>query len=331
MSALPVTLPISQGELIRLTQEFIHWKLVATKAKIVNHHHLMTHFWLTTAVSVQTSWKSQAEYDSDYKAELTQAQDWLARAAKAPDGPARIVNCINAMHKARRMYQETYRDMNAEAAKISADAAEYLYKWGQRPAAIALFSSTVALGWMGLLSGPAVVGLDLAAKSFLISSGEASMAFIGKKIGVGVAASFGTTIAQSWAEAASARFIMVQIGNNIPGYVDDSWRIFFVALNQATYQKVVNNAFFEAAAGANLDSAMKAKGVTVADYERLAAMRKAAAQRQLEAAKSVNTFKAGEPVGKMANVKKLFKVGAWGLTIYQTLESGNTLRTQLKR
>ena len=87
----------------------------------------------------------------------------------------------------------------------------------------------------------------------------------------------------------------------------------------------------EASAVANLDSAMIAKGGTVADYERLAAMRKVAAERQSAAAQSVNTFKAGEPVGKMANVKSLFKVGAWGLTIYQTVESGKTLMTQLKR
>lgn len=331
MSALPVTLPISQGELIRLTQEFVHWKLIATKAKIVNHHYLMSHFWLTTAVSVETSWKSQGEYDADFKSELTQAQNWLTNAAKQPDGPTRIVNCINAMHKARKMYQETYRDMNAEASKISADAAEYLYKWGQAPAAIALFSSSVALGWMGLLSGPAVVGVDLTAKSFLVSAGDVSMAFIGKKIGVGVAASFGTTIASSWAEAASARFIMVQIGNNIPGFVDDSWRLFFLALNQSTYQKFANNAFYESASVANLDSALKMKGRTIGEMESLTAMRKAAVQRQAAAAKSLGAFKATEPAGAAAGVKSLFKVGAWGLTIYSTVESGKTLVTQLKR
>lgn len=323
MSELPVVAPLSQQEIIERTQQFVHWKLVSQKMRIVDHHDLRTHFWLTTAVSVQTPWRNQAEYDADFAAELKLAQNWLLKAAARDNGPEEIKKCFDNMIRWTRQFMRNYADCNAEASAITENAGNYLLNWGQRPAAIAQCAATVALGWIGLVSGPAVVGLDLASKSFLISTGEASVGFIVKKLATGVAANFGVTVAENWADAVTARFVVTQTTTNSPGFIHDTWPNFFRAAHNAAMLKVNQEVFYETAANANAGIAMHQPGVKVDSNEArvLATVRETTAARAQAAAPKPAAVPRAGSTGLAGGALKVLKGAAYLITYYQTGES----------
>jgi hypothetical protein len=256
------------------------------------------------------------------------AQEKLKHAALA--GPKEFARVLDSMHKAAKKFFATYAQMEAETSKINEDASSIL-GFSARSAAVALASANIALAWMGLLSGPAVVGINVAGRSFLVAAGDVTYSFLGKKLAVGVVGAFGTNIVTDWSSAMSAEFAMAQATNNAPGWVDDSRRLFFTALNNTTFGKLQGVAREAVQTAAEKADAMYRPGMTVLGNpatEKAAVERAAAVKGAQNAEQQLANYKPQGGSPGMQLGKACMKVAAWGLTVQSTYESLKTLNRQ---
>lgn len=314
----------SQPEIVRLTKSFAYAKTLANNVKLKEQRGLWTHPWLVTSVSATPSWRDTHELKRWIDAEVRWAQQRMLKASQSADGPKAFAEAIDSMRKATRAFFSTYATMEGELAKINTEASNIL-GFCARSAAVAQASANIALAWMGLLSGPATVGIDWGAKSFLIASGEQlSYKFLGKKLAVGLTASFGTQVIEDWNEAVSADFAALQVLNNVPSWIDDTWHLFFQALNQGCLQTMEKNLGVQVAQVGRHTGQLYERGMTALDNpytEAVAAGRNAAVRQaqQQEAAIANYAPKGASPGAQL--VKGGMKCLAWGLTIKATSDS----------
>jgi hypothetical protein len=316
-------------EIVRLTKTFAYAKTLANNVKLKEHHSLRTHPWVVTGVSSAPTWRDTNELKRWIDAEVRWAQQRMLKAAESSEGPKAFAESIDSMRKATRSFFSTYATMQGELAEITADASNVL-GFCARSAAVAQASANIALAWMGLLAGPATIGINWGTKSFLIASGEqVSYKFLAKKVGAGLVASFGTKVVEDWNEAVRADFAALQVLNNVPSWVDDSWHLFFQALNQGCLKTMEKNMGVQVAQVGKHTGQLYQGGMTVLGNpytEAVAAQRNAAIRQvhQQEAA-IANYAPKGGSMGEQL-VKGGMKCLAWGLTIKATADSLTTLQ-----
>jgi hypothetical protein len=317
----------SKEEIVRLTKTFAYAKILATTSSIRNHRHLFTHPWVTTSVSVAPGWRDATELRQWLNQEVDSARQRLMAAAKKPKGPEEFAKAIDSMRVAMKNFFSTYATMNAEAAKISADASNVL-GFCARSAALAYASANIALAWIGLLSTPATIGLNFAAKRFMLyTTEEVTGKFILKKLTVGLGAAFGTKLAENWQEAMSADFAMLQATNNAPGLIDDGWTVFFQALNQSTLGKLGETYVQQVGQISQKTSDIWATTGVVDNplLEQRIAERNQLVQSAQNTRQQINNYRPqGQGLG-MGVAKASMKFAAWGLTINSTWDSLKTL------
>lgn len=321
----------SQPEIVRLTKTFAYAKTLANNVVLKEHRGLWTHPWLVTSVSASPTWRDSNELKRWIDAEVRWAQQRMLKAAHSAEGPKAFAEAIESMRKATRAFFSTYATMEGEISKINTEASNIL-GFSARSAAVAAASANIALAWMGLVSGPATVGINYAAKSFLIASGEQiGYKFLGKKLAVGLAAAFGTKIVEDWNQAVSADFAALQVLNNTPGWIDDTWHLFFQALNQGCMSTMEKQLGVQVAEVGKHTSQLYEQGMTVSGnpYTEAVAAKRTAAIRsaQQQDAAIANYSPKGSGMGSQL-LKGGMKCLAWGLTIKSTADSLATLKKQ---
>ena len=323
-----ITAVYDDVETIRVFRHFAYAKLLAQQSKIKDYRDLFTHPWLVTRTEVVHPWTSRAELDQLIKREIVFQQERCRLVTQRPDGPVSLKEFFEAMRRATMRFFETYRMMEAENSQINEDAA-YVLGISQRSAAVARGCADISLAWIGLLSGPAVICWNMASRRFILYQAEAAtMPFILKKLGVGLAGAFGTKIAENWQEAASADFVMVQAGNNTPGFVDDSWKSFFAALNMQVERTLIR-AYSASVAGLGQE-ATNLWGMNLSDprIEQVAARHNALRASAQIAGQRLDNY-APKGAGPLAGgVKWIFKGAAYGLAVKSTVDSLSLLTQQ---
>src|SRR5688572_13947615 len=329
MSKQYVSAGYSQAEIVRLTKSFAYAKVLANNSKMEEHRGLITHPWLVTSVSTSGTWKDSTELANWIQQEVKWAQSRMMDATQKPDGPKAFAQALESMRNAMQSYFLTHAHREAETAKINEEAANIL-GFSARAAALAYASANIALAWIGLVSGPAVIGLDFATKRLILyGAEEATKGFILKKLGVGLGAAFGTKLAESWEEAASADFAALQLTNNAPGLIDDSWKLFFQALNSSTLGKLeAKYAEQVSQVGQKTTDIWGSKVLGDPRLEKMIAER----NQLMQGARATESKIAGyKPQGQgtgMGVLKMAMKTAAWGLTIQSTYDSLKTLNDQ---
>lgn len=322
-----ITAVYDDADIIRVFRSFAYAKLLATQSEVKGYRDLFFEPWLVTRTEVVHPWKSRAELDQRIRQEVVLQQQRLLTLLQRPNGPVCLGEFLKSMRRATRRFFETYRMMEAENSQINEDAA-YVLGLSQRSAALARACADVSLAWIGLLSGPAVICWNMASRRFILYQAEATMPFILQKLGVGLAGAFGTKIAENWQEAASADFVMVQARNNTPGFVDDSWKIFFAALN-AHVERNLNKAYSASVAALGQETT-NLWGMNLSDprIEQVAARRNALTESARAAGQRADN-PAPRGGGTLAGgVKWIFKGAAYGFTIKSTVESLSLLSQQ---
>lgn len=324
-----VTAVYDQEEIVRVFRAFAHAKLLATQSKVQNVRGLFFEPWLVTSTEVVQPWKSRAELIRLVDAEVSLQRQRLLQMMTSGHGPNRLREFLMSLRKATKSFFETYRMMEAENSQINEDAA-YILGLNQRSAAVARACADISLAWIGLLSGPAVIGWNLASRRFILYEAQATMPFIAKKLAVGLTGAFGTKLAESWQEAASADFVMVQARNNTPGLVDDSWKIFFSALNLHCERTLVNA--YRGEVGQLGEQTSRLYGMSLSDprIEEVAAKRNALMNSARAAGGRLSAYDRAAPVLNTlgGGVKFVFKAAAWGFTLKSTGDSMVLLREQ---
>ena len=329
MSRDYITAGYSQEELVRLTKTFAYAKVLANNTKMVEHRNLFTHPWLVTSVSNAGTWKDSTELNNWIQAEVKWAQKRLMDAAHKPEGPKAFAQAVESMRNAMQSYFRTQASREAETAAINEQAANIL-GFSARAAAVAYASSNIALAWIGLLSGPAIIGLNFASKRIILyGAEEATKGFILKKLGVGLTAAFGTKLAESWEEAMSADFAALQATNNAPGLIDDSWKLFFQALNNSTLGKLeAKYAEQVAQVGQKTSDIWGTKVLGDPRLEKMIAERNQMAQAARATEGQIAGYKPQGGSTGMGVLKMSMKAAAWGLTVQSTWDSLVTLNKQ---
>lgn len=328
--ATHTTAGYSPVEIVRLTKTFAFAKTLATNVKLKEHRGLWTHPWLVTSVEAAPAWKDSNDLKRLIDAEVRWARERLDKAAHQSDGGQAFGAALESMRKATRSFFASYATLEAELANLNTEASNIL-GFSARSAAVAQASANIALAWIGLLSGPATIAVNMTAKRFILYSGEVSFKFIGQKLGAGLIASFGTQMATNMNEAVNSNFAIVQAVNNAPGFVDDSWQLFFAALNQSCVAKMEKQMGSHVAevgkqTGKLYEPGMKALGDTrteAAAAHRTAAVRSVQQQEQAIANYSPQGGGAGMQLAKAS-----MKFAAWGLTCQATFDSLTTLYKQ---
>jgi hypothetical protein len=286
-------------------------------------------FWMPgtpTSVSTAGTWKDSTELSNWIQQEVKVQQKRLLAAAAKENGPGEFARALDSMRNAMHSYFRTSIAREAEVAGINEEASNIL-GFSARAAAISYASANIALAWIGLLSTPATIGINFATQRFILyGSEQVTKTFILKKLAVGIGAAFGTMIAQDWEQAMSADFAALQATNNTPGLIDDSWALFFQALNQSTLQKM--KAQYVQQVGNIGQKTSDLWGMKMGDprLEQTAAQRNqmVAAARGTEQRMANYTPQGGSKL--MEGMKLTMKAAAWGLTVKSTLDSLETLK-----
>ena len=216
-----MTAVYNQEEIVRVFRSFAYAKLLATQSRVENYRGLCFKPWIVTRTEIVQPWRSREELGRLINEEVKFQRDHLLKLLSNGRGPAVLHQCLKSLRKATQSFFSAYRNGEAENSQINEDAA-YVLGISQRSAAVARACADISLAWIGLLSGPAVIGWNLASRRFILYQAEATMPFIARKLAVGLTGAFGTKLAESWEQAASADFLMVQVQNNTLGFVDDS-------------------------------------------------------------------------------------------------------------
>jgi len=324
-----ITAIYREDDIIRVFRTFAYAKLLATQSTVKNYRDLFFEPWIVTRTEVVQPWKSRAELSRLVDAEVALQRQRLLELLRQSQGPDRLLQFLKSLRKATTSFFESYRMMEAENSQHNEDAA-YILGWSQRSAAVARACADLSLAWIGLLSGPAVIGWNAASRRFILYQADATMPFIARKLAVGLTGAFGTKIAENWQEAASADFVMVQAQNNTPGFVDDSWKIFFAALHQHCEKTLVTTYRNEVAQLGAVNTELYGMKLSDPRIEAVAAQRTALMNSARSAGNQLNMYDRAAPLLGMAGkgVKFLFKGAAWGLTIKSSGESLQLLRQQ---
>ncbi len=324
-----ITAVYNQEEIVRVFRSFAYAKLLATQSRVENYRGLFFEPWIVTRTEIVQPWRSREELARLINEEVKIQRDHLLKLLSSGHGPAVLHQFMKSLRKATLSFFEAYRMMEAENSQINEDAA-YVLGISQRSAAVARACADISLAWIGLLSGPAVIGWNLASRRFILYQAEATMPFIVRKLAVGLTGAFGTKLAESWEQAASADFLMVQVQNNTPGFVDDSWKIFFAALNAQVDRTLVTA--YRNEVGQLGQATTNLYGMSLGDprIEQAAARRNALMNSARTAGGRLNAMDRVTPVLSTlgGGVKFLFKAAAYGLTIKATGESLVLLRDQ---
>ena len=175
-----------------------------------------------------------------------------------------------------------------------------------------------------------MIGVNFASKRIILyGAEEATKGFILKKLGVGLGAAFGTKLAENWEEAMSADFAALQATNNSPGLIDDSWKLFFQAMNNSTLGKLeAKYAEQVAQVGQKTTDIWGTKVLGDPRLEKMIAERNQLAQGARATEGQIANYKPqGQSTG-MGVLKMGMKAAAWGLTIQSTWDSLQTLNKQ---
>jgi hypothetical protein len=315
------TAAYSQEEIVRLVNNFAYAKTLATTSKMTEHHDLLISPWAVNRVSVGSEARSQAEFAGWIREEVRFAQARLKQAAAG--GPKPFGLCLQSMHTATRKFFQAYGAMQAETAVIDENTANQMGLWARNAARVQM-AANISLTWLGLLGGPATVGINWARRELIYKMGDVTGAFIGKKLAVGVFGAFGTVLVTDWSNALNADFAITQATNNAPSLVDDSWRLFFASLNDTAVGKLRSGFKASLETVAEKADAMYKPGMTVLGNpatEKAAVERAAAVKTAQNAEQQLANYKPQGTSTGMLLGKATMTVAAWGLTIYSTWDS----------
>ena len=319
-----LTAYVEQESIVQLFRGFALAKTLAERSQVVYRCDMLVNPWKATSADVVENINGSAELDELLKAEVAVALERLKQRAHSPND---ICDFMKDLAQARQGFFRSYQMKLDATGKINQDAAFWL-TFGLRAASVARASADVALAWAGLLCGPAVFGLDMAKRRFIIFATEEgaviTKAFIFKKFGVALTDAFGTTLAENWQAAARSDMMLIGKNNmatNTPGLLNDLFTMIVQFFHNRTISRLQSALTDQRAELTKIRGQISAAKAANTPYGGLNAARRAAEQGVKSAQQSVAAQQGVPNSLKVTSAGAVLKAAAWGLTMLSTEQS----------